>query len=131
MAPEDRIGPNADLWRADQEEYLMKITGKRDREEDEHQPKAEAKKTKEEKKKLIAKSGWIAGFGLFAIYAGLILLGSYFSSEIDIDMSLDSDHKRAALLRGISLKTLGNIGTAFLSVLVGINQRHITFKKDI
>ncbi|MEM6720566.1 MAG: branched-chain amino acid transport system II carrier protein [Bacteroidota bacterium] len=74
----------------------------------------------EEKKKLIAKSGWIAGFGLFAIYAGLILLGSYFSSEIDIDMSLSSDMKRATLLRGISLATLGNIGTAFLSVLVAL-----------
>ncbi|MCH2193403.1 branched-chain amino acid transport system II carrier protein [Kordia sp.] len=72
----------------------------------------------EEKKKLIAKSGWIAGIGLFIIYGGLILLGSYFSGEIEIDMSLDSDHKRAALLRGISTETLGNIGTAFLSVLV-------------
>jgi len=73
-----------------------------------------------EKKKLIAKSGWIAGAGLFAIYAGLILLGSYFSGEIDIDMSLSSDMKRATLLRGISLATLGNIGTAFLSVLVAL-----------
>jgi len=72
----------------------------------------------EEKKKLIAKSGWIAGIGLFIIYGGLILLGSYFSGEIEIDMSLDSDHKRAALLRGVSTETLGNIGTAFLSVLV-------------
>jgi LIVCS family branched-chain amino acid:cation transporter len=74
----------------------------------------------EEKKKLIAKSGWIAGIGLFIIYGGLILLGSYFSGEIEIDMSLDSDHKRAALLRGISTETLGNIGTAFLSVLVAL-----------
>jgi LIVCS family branched-chain amino acid:cation transporter len=74
----------------------------------------------EEKKTLIAKSGWIAGFGLFAIYAGLILLGSYFSTDISIDMSLSSDMKRATLLRGISLATLGNIGTAFLSVLVAL-----------
>lgn len=74
----------------------------------------------EEKKKLIAKSGWIAGFGLFAIYAGLIVLGSYFSNEIKIDMSMSSDMKRATLLRGISLATLGNIGTAFLSVLVAL-----------
>jgi len=74
----------------------------------------------EEKKKLIAKSGWIAGLGLFAMYAGLILLGSYFSNEIDIDMSMSSDMKRATLLRGISLATLGNIGTAFLSVLVAL-----------
>lgn len=74
----------------------------------------------EEKKKLIAKSGWIAGFGLFAMYAGLILLGSYFSNEIDIDMNMSNDMKRATLLRGISLATLGNIGTAFLSVLVAL-----------
>ncbi|QHI37963.1 Branched-chain amino acid transport system 2 carrier protein [Kordia antarctica] len=74
----------------------------------------------EEKKKLIAKSGWIAGFGLFVMYAGLILLGSYFSSEVDIDLSLSNDMKRANLLRGISLATLGNIGTAFLSVLVAL-----------
>ncbi|EDP98358.1 branched-chain amino acid transport system II carrier protein [Kordia algicida OT-1] len=74
----------------------------------------------EEKKQLIAKSGWIAGFGLFAIYAGLILLGSYFSSEINIDMNMSGDMKRATLLRGISLATLGNIGTAFLSVLVAL-----------
>jgi len=74
----------------------------------------------EAKKKLIAKSGWIAGFGLFAMYAGLILLGSYFSGEIEIDMSQSNDMKRATLLRGISLATLGNIGTAFLSVLVAL-----------
>lgn len=74
----------------------------------------------EEKKKLIAKSGWIAGFGLFAIYTGLILLGSYFSGEIDIDMNMSGYMKRATLLRGISLATLGNIGTAFLSVLVAL-----------
>ncbi|WP_420571553.1 branched-chain amino acid transport system II carrier protein [Kordia sp.] len=74
----------------------------------------------EEKKKLIAKSGWIAGFGLFVIYAGLILLGSYFSNEIYIDTAMSGDMKRATLLRGISLATLGNIGTAFLSVLVAL-----------
>ncbi|MEM6684743.1 MAG: branched-chain amino acid transport system II carrier protein [Bacteroidota bacterium] len=74
----------------------------------------------EEKKKLIGKSGWIAGFGLFIIYAGLILLGSYFSTEIGIDMGLDSEKKRATLLLGISKATLGNIGTSFLSVLVAL-----------
>lgn len=74
----------------------------------------------EEKKALIAKSGWIAGFGLFIIYGGLILLGSYFSNEIEIDMTKGSDYIRATLLRGISSETLGNIGTAFLSVLVAL-----------
>lgn len=74
----------------------------------------------QEKKKLIAKSGWIAGFGLFAMYAGLILVGSYFSSEVNIEATMSGDMKRATLLRGISLATLGNIGTAFLSVLVAL-----------
>lgn len=74
----------------------------------------------DEKKKLIAKSGWIAGFGLFIIYAGLIVMGSYFSNELALDMNLSNDMKRANLLRGISLATLGNIGTAFLSVLVAL-----------
>lgn len=74
----------------------------------------------EEKKNLLKKSGWIAGLGLLTIYGGLILLGSYFSGEITLDMQLSSDMKRATLLRGISLATLGNIGTAFLSVLVAL-----------
>ncbi|WP_430410575.1 branched-chain amino acid transport system II carrier protein [Kordia sp.] len=74
----------------------------------------------EEKKKLIAKSGWIAGFGLFIIYTGLIILGSYFRGELDIEATMSGDMKRATLLRGISLATLGNIGTAFLSVLVAL-----------
>ena len=51
LAPEDRIGPNADLWRADQEEYMKKIGGKRDREEEEEGVAGpDAKKTKSEKK---------------------------------------------------------------------------------
>ena len=74
----------------------------------------------EEKKKLIVKSGWIAGFGLFTIYAGLILLGSYFSNEVQLSADMSGDMKRAILLRGISLATLGNIGTAFLSILVAL-----------
>lgn len=74
----------------------------------------------EVKKNLIAKSGWIAGIGLFIIYAGLIILGALYSNEIQIDTGLSSDMKRATLLRGISLDTLGAIGTKILSVLVAL-----------
>lgn len=73
-----------------------------------------------EKKKLIKNAGFIAGFGLFLIYAGLIALGALYGSEIFVDGSLSSDMQRANLLRGISTTTLGNIGTAFLSVLVAL-----------
>lgn len=67
-----------------------------------------------EKKKIIAKSGLIAMLGLFLIYAGLIALGAVYNSEFPNDIS------RTELLLGLSTKTLGNIGTTFLSVLVGL-----------
>ena len=68
----------------------------------------------EAKKELVLKSGWIAGSGLFVIYAGLILLGAMYNSSFDADID------RTSLLSGLSLKTLGNIGTTFLSILVGL-----------
>ena len=67
-----------------------------------------------EKKKIIARSGLIAMLGLFLIYAGLIALGAVYNSEFPNDIS------RTELLLGLSTKTLGNIGTTFLSVLVGL-----------
>ncbi len=70
--------------------------------------------TFEAKKELITKSGLIAGSGLFIIYAGLILVGALFSGAFDTDI------ERTALLSGLSLRTLGNIGTSFLSVLVAL-----------
>ena len=73
-----------------------------------------------EKQELIKKAGLIAGIGLFAIYTGLIAVGAYFGSEIFVDGTLSSDMQRANLLRGISISTLGNIGTSFLSVLVAV-----------
>lgn len=69
---------------------------------------------------LIRKSGFIAGLGLFVIYAGLIAVGAFYGKEIFIDGSLSNDMQRATLLRGISTMTLGNIGTVFLSVLVAL-----------
>ncbi|MFT4697648.1 MAG: LIVCS family branched-chain amino acid:cation transporter [Flavobacteriaceae bacterium] len=67
----------------------------------------------EEKKKMIAKSGLIAGLGLFIIYGGLIALGAHNSGELIIE-------NRTELLSTLSLQTLGNIGNAFLSVLVAL-----------
>jgi LIVCS family branched-chain amino acid:cation transporter len=68
----------------------------------------------EDKKKIITKSGLIAASGLFIIYAGLIAVGAFYNTEFS------SDIKRTELLTGLSLKTLGNIGTTFLSVLVAL-----------
>ncbi len=72
------------------------------------------------KRELIRKSGFIAGLGLFIMYAGLIAVGAFFGSEIFIDGALSNDMQRANLLTGISIKTLGNIGNVFLSVLIAL-----------
>lgn len=74
----------------------------------------------EEKKTLIRKSGWIAGLGLFIIYAGLISVGAYLGSEININNELSSDMQRANLLRGISIASLGNFGNTILSILISL-----------
>ena len=74
----------------------------------------------EEKRDFIRKSGWIAGFGLFIIYAGLISVGAYYGSEININNELSSDMQRANLLRGISIAALGNFGNSILSVLISL-----------
>jgi len=76
--------------------------------------------TFEAKKDLIKKSGLIAGFGLFIIYAGLIAVGASYGGEIDINSSLNSDMQRANLLTGISIKALGAFGYAVLSVLIAL-----------
>jgi len=68
----------------------------------------------EEKKRLIQSAGWHAGLGLFLIYAGLILTGALMNGEFDSEIS------RTALLNGLSLKTLGNSGNLFLSILVSL-----------
>ena len=68
----------------------------------------------EDKKSMIAKSGFIAMFGLFIIYAGLIFVGALYNSDFAVDIS------RTELLLGLSIKTLGNIGSTFLSILVAL-----------
>lgn len=72
------------------------------------------------KRTLIRKSGFIAGFGLFIIYAGLIAVGAYYSSEISINAELSNDMQRANLLRDISIKSLGEFGNTVLSILISL-----------
>ena len=73
-----------------------------------------------EKKNLIRKSGFIAGAGLFVIYAGLISVGAYYGSEINIDNTLSNDMQRANLLRAISISALGTFGNTVLSILISL-----------
>ncbi|WP_452599504.1 branched-chain amino acid transport system II carrier protein [Pontimicrobium sp. MEBiC01747] len=74
----------------------------------------------EDRKTLIKKSGFIAGLGLFIIYAGLISVGAFYGAEINIDTALSSDMQRANLLRGISIASLGSFGNTILSVLISL-----------
>ncbi len=74
----------------------------------------------EARKQLIMKSGFIAGFGLFIIYMGLISIGAFYGSDIKIDSTLSNDMQRATLLRGISAASLGKIGNTIFSVLIAL-----------
>ena len=74
----------------------------------------------EVKKDLIIKSGILAGLGLFTIYAGLIAIGSYYGSEINLNDNLSPDMQRANLLRNISKSALGGFGNAVLSLLISL-----------
>lgn len=74
----------------------------------------------QEKKDRIRTAGFIAGLGLFIIYAGLISVGAFYGSQIDIDLSLSNDMQRATLLRGISTAALGTFGNTVLSILIAL-----------
>ncbi len=76
--------------------------------------------TFEDRKTLIKKSGFIAGLGLFIIYAGLISVGAFYGSEINVDTALSGDMQRANLLRGISIASLGTFGNTVLSILISL-----------
>lgn len=67
-----------------------------------------------EKKIMVAKSGLIAMFGLLIIYAGLIAVGAFYSGQFDDNIS------RTDLLSGLAVKTLGRIGSIFLSILIAV-----------
>ncbi|WP_415372389.1 branched-chain amino acid transport system II carrier protein [Patiriisocius sp. Uisw_047] len=67
----------------------------------------------DQKKKMIAKAGLLAGLGLVIIYGGLIALGASYNTTIETD-------DRVQLLTDLSKGTLGDIGTSFLGVLVAL-----------
>ena len=73
-----------------------------------------------EKKNLIKKAGLIAGLALFIIYAGLIAVGAFYGSEIDVNSALSSDMQRANLLTGITKQALGTFGNTVLSILIAL-----------
>ena len=66
------------------------------------------------KRKIIARAGWLAGLGLFLVYVSLILTGALFGEQFPNDIS------RTALLSGISKASLGNAANIFLSLLVSL-----------
>ncbi len=66
------------------------------------------------KKALIRKAGWMAGLGLFLIYAGLILSGSLVHGSFNVEVT------RTALLSGMAILSLGTIGNLGLSILVSL-----------
>ena len=68
----------------------------------------------QKKKELISKAGLVAGLGLLVIYAGLIYNGALFGGTFEKEVT------RTEVLTGLSSKTLGNIGTTFLNVLVSL-----------
>ncbi|MBO3096950.1 branched-chain amino acid transport system II carrier protein [Gelidibacter pelagius] len=67
-----------------------------------------------EKRQLIFKAGLVAGFGLFVIYTGLILIGSLHNSEFPLNVT------RPELLLGLGNKTLGSAGASLLSILIAL-----------
>jgi len=68
----------------------------------------------EDNRNLIRKSGIIAGSCLLIIYSGLILTSSLYNS------TFSAEDTRTEILTSLSSQTLGDIGTAFLSILVAL-----------
>ena len=66
------------------------------------------------KKDVIRKSGFVAGLGLLLIYGGLILIGSLFGGLFS------ETSTRSEVLSTLSIQALGNIGIAFLSILIAL-----------
>ena len=66
-----------------------------------------------EKKAIITKSGILAGVALILMYLGLIALGAHYSAFNEVT-------ERAQFLSLLSTKSLGNMGTVFLAVLVSL-----------
>ena len=68
----------------------------------------------EQKKALLGRAGWLAGFGLVMIYSGLIFTGALLQGEFDLAIS------RTSLIIGISKITLGSTANLFLGILVSL-----------
>ncbi|MGB5205634.1 branched-chain amino acid transport system II carrier protein [Eudoraea sp.] len=68
----------------------------------------------ERKKALIGRAGWLAGFGLIMIYAGLIFTGAVMHGQFDAEVT------RTSLITGISKITLGSNANLFLGILVSL-----------
>ncbi len=71
-------------------------------------------KTYEEKRRLIANAGWVAGLTLLLVYAGLML------SAALLQLDFESDISRTELLQQMSLHALGTTGRIIFSVLVAL-----------
>ena len=67
----------------------------------------------DQKRKVIAWAGILAGLGLVIIYGGLIAVAAHLRPVIETD-------NRSDLLLALSNLTLGNIGASFLAVLVAL-----------
>ncbi len=67
-----------------------------------------------QKRKMIARAGWIAGMGLLLIYGGLILSGALLHDQFDPNIN------RTGLVSAISSFTLGNQANLLLSVLISL-----------
>jgi LIVCS family branched-chain amino acid:cation transporter len=72
------------------------------------------KQSYEQKKRLIANAGWLAGITLFLVYTGLMLSAGLLHSSFPPDIS------RTDLLQQISLFALGNTGRGIFAILVGL-----------
>jgi len=67
-----------------------------------------------DKRRQIAQAGWLAGFALFLVYAGLIVTGALWQGGFEVDIS------RTRLLTSIGSATLGATTNIFLSLLIAL-----------
>lgn len=67
-----------------------------------------------DKKKLIARAGWMAGTALFLVYAGLIVSGSAMQDQFGENIT------RTGLLSAMGKVTLGHYTNIFLSLLIAL-----------
>ncbi|MCO5724330.1 branched-chain amino acid transport system II carrier protein [Robiginitalea marina] len=62
----------------------------------------------------LSRAGWLAGLGLFLLYAGLLFSGALLYG------SVDGNGSRTEILRGMSTWALGHSGNIFLSILISL-----------